>query len=47
MRDQVNHNSHLVVLRKRTVARRAAVLQNYGENAMPHYGRRLSVDPLG
>ena len=47
MRDQVNHNSHLVVLRKRTEARRATVTQNYGKKAMPHFGRRRRLAEAG
>ena len=47
MRDQVNHNSHLVVLRKRTEARRGTVTQNYGVKAMPHYGRRRRLSEVG
>ena len=47
MRDQVDHNSHLVVLRKRTEARRATVTQNYGKKAMPHFGRRRRLSEAG
>ena len=39
MRDRVNHNSHLLVLRKRTAPRaRAQPTMHYGKVAMPTFG---------
>ena len=38
MRDEVNHNSHLLVLRKRTTPRRSEGQVHFGKFAMPHFG---------